>query len=221
MRFVILILLVQFTSNADAYEYYYVSTGSLNIREEPNSHSNVIGVLLIRDSVQMILLKEHGWSYILTKDGLDGYVSTKYLVKNKNEIATLNETHKNEKQDKSKGEAETSPTTILLLIAGFIFAMYMAFFRKKSSGGITSTTNSKAKPIFWFQCTRCGVTLRQNNTPSTLGCPSEKVHRWYKLAEVGNVNYQCKHCGTDIYSISMPSTLGCPSHEKVHRWYKL
>jgi hypothetical protein len=145
MKYLLILFLLLINSQAHAYEYYYVSTGSLNIRNGPSSKNEVIGNLSISDSVQVILLKEHGWSYILTEDGIDGYVSTKYLTKNKNEIGNINEAQKikEEKIDKEKGGYENFLEKYWFVILLGLYGIYKLFFRSNSSKSKSSSAQKR------------------------------------------------------------------------------
>jgi len=74
--------------------------------------------------------------------------------------------------------------------------------------------------MYWYQCKKCGTTIKNDSIPSYNGCPSAPLHDWQKLGEVGNTNYQCKKCGTIIQMDSMPFSGGCPAGS-IHDWRKL
>lgn len=74
--------------------------------------------------------------------------------------------------------------------------------------------------LSWYQCKKCGTTIKKDSTPSSSGCSAATFHQWTKLAEVGDTNYSCKKCGTVIQAKSTPSSSGCPS-ATFHQWTKL
>lgn len=72
----------------------------------------------------------------------------------------------------------------------------------------------------WYQCEECGITIKQEKTPSRSGCSKKSSHSWAKLGEVGDKNYSCKHCGTVVQTDSTPSRYGC-INSSSHLWSKL
>jgi len=74
--------------------------------------------------------------------------------------------------------------------------------------------------IYWFSCKKCGNAIKKDSSPSNSGCSKASSHDWYRLAEIGDVNYSCKKCGLIIQTKIYPSNSGC-SAASSHDWYRL
>jgi DNA-directed RNA polymerase subunit RPC12/RpoP len=74
--------------------------------------------------------------------------------------------------------------------------------------------------VYWFQCNKCSTLIKKDSTPNSSSCPAGSSHSWYRLGEVGDVNYQCKKCGATVQTKSTPNSSGCPDGSS-HSWTKL
>ena len=57
----------------------YVTSETLNIREEGNASANTVGVALRGDALTVTQTGSNGWGQVLTEDGLAGWVNLSYL----------------------------------------------------------------------------------------------------------------------------------------------
>ena len=137
-----LILLLTFTL-AFGQEYKYVNIGTLNIREGSGTEYEVVGKTHKGEKI-IILSDGNGWSKIKTENGIEGYVSSKYL--------TESEVEKNKtKEDNDDGWSE--------VLIGLGIIIYIGYRVKKRFSGIfgnssalssrntrTNPTTAKSKP---------------------------------------------------------------------------
>ncbi len=73
----------------------------------------------------------------------------------------------------------------------------------------------------WYNCSYCGLTIKQSNTPNQGKCSAQNSsHYWHRLGEAGDDNYECKDCGIVVQTQSKPQQGGCPKSVS-HYWKKL
>lgn len=73
---------------------------------------------------------------------------------------------------------------------------------------------------YWYQCTNCGIAVKNDSPPSAARCVKGATHNWHKLGEVGSTTFTCGKCETTIKTESIPDSDGCLSGG-LHSWYKL
>tara|TARA_B110000967_G_C18884171_1_gene562907 strand:+ start:2278 stop:2682 length:405 start_codon:yes stop_codon:yes gene_type:complete len=75
------------TLNAQSYKDYYVSSKVLNLRDAPNLKSNIVFKLKRYNNLRLIKNDSANWSKI-SYDGIQGYVSSKYIKQGKAIVTT-------------------------------------------------------------------------------------------------------------------------------------
>lgn len=71
-----------------------------------------------------------------------------------------------------------------------------------------------------YQCTKCGLLIQSEKTPSPFNCRAGGMHHWQDLGEVGPDTYQCKKCGLVVQSKKTPSPFNCAAGG-MHQWSKI
>ena len=71
-----------------------------------------------------------------------------------------------------------------------------------------------------YQCKKCGIVVRAEQAPSSLGCRKDGAHQWQELGNVGMENYHCMKCRVNVENQHQPSAKSCP-HGGDHQWNRL
>ena len=71
-----------------------------------------------------------------------------------------------------------------------------------------------------YICQHCNLLITNRRHPSSKGCPSNILHYWISLSEVGDIKYKCKNCGLTILSKETPSEKGCKINSS-HDWERI
>lgn len=78
-------------TNTNFNQTMHVTSNALNLRQQPNTDSNIVGKLKHYQDINKDTSKSDStWSYVRTKDNLKGYVSNKYIAKGDGNIAYIN-----------------------------------------------------------------------------------------------------------------------------------
>ncbi|MGI8437432.1 MAG: tetratricopeptide repeat protein [Chthoniobacterales bacterium] len=115
------------------------------------------------------------------------------------------------------------PRASLAVLGGlFVASAARAAAERNRGGGRASYAAEKpqGKIMNYYQCEKCGTTIKSGSTPSGQGCPKSFPHKWHKLGTVGSRSFQCSKCGTVVEIDSTPSGHGCPNGFP-HKWSKL
>ncbi|WP_060680856.1 SH3 domain-containing protein [Virgibacillus halodenitrificans] len=90
-----------------SFEKKYITVSSLNLRSDPNTQSDVLGVLMLNEEIQAADTNlDNGWIKVKTKSG-NGYVNSKYLSSEKKVITATAQKVKKKTTEKSANNKNT------------------------------------------------------------------------------------------------------------------
>ncbi|APC49421.1 SH3 domain-containing protein [Virgibacillus halodenitrificans] len=90
-----------------SFEKKYITVSSLNLRSDPNTQSDVLGVLMLNEEIQAADTNlDNGWVKVKTKSG-NGYVNSKYLSSEKKVITATAQKTKEKTTEKSANNKNT------------------------------------------------------------------------------------------------------------------
>lgn len=221
-KLITITLLFLITFQMFGQNFKFVNAERLNIREHAGKKYNIIEQAIKGDKVTII--SESGrWSQIETKNGVKGYVSTKYLSANN--------------EPKQWGKYDWVNVLIELLFLGWLGYKIISFFSRLFSKNLfssqrkyttrdTGVNNRNPKEILlrWYHCKNCNETIRSPNKPNVYHCSNTKarLHFWTDLGVLGDHAYNCRECGTTVYTKATPTLYHCSNTTaRLHRWTKL
>ncbi|MYL59766.1 SH3 domain-containing protein, partial [Virgibacillus halodenitrificans] len=90
-----------------SFKKKYITVSSLNLRSDPNTQSDVLGVLMLNEEIQAADTNlDNGWVKVKTKSG-NGYVNSKYLSSEKKIITAAAQKTKEKTTEKSANNKNT------------------------------------------------------------------------------------------------------------------
>lgn len=84
----LLFFTITFSVFSQKGESYYVNSGTLNLREEANTQSDIIEKLHQYDNIRVLESIENGNWFRIQFDGVQGYVSGKYVKRGRAVVET-------------------------------------------------------------------------------------------------------------------------------------
>lgn len=200
---------------ANSQTFRVVKSEGLNIRENANKESTLLGRLKRGDQV-LVISDTIGWVKIQTQNGLVGFVAGNYLEKSADNTVVS-----------ESSDGDTGLWIAIFIVFGiFLYAIYkIKKFFVDLFGGVTSKTTPKIKTqaiakITWWCCPDCMTLVKAAKQPSGIHCKVNGSHRWYKLGEFGERIFICQDCGIQVQTTKRPMDIYCTVNGS-HRWDEL
>lgn len=205
----IFLLIIVSVNNLECQETKFVSTQTLNVRENASKNSKILDKITYNDEVKVISTK-NDWSEIETKNGIKGFVFSELLTTTLNQDSTKN-------KETSWLIYAIAIITILFIITKLldVFISVSSFFERIFKGSKNNSKTEK-RPSIKYLCEYCGQKFSSVQSLSQMRChrhplgDSKGVHKLFEGGEKSK--YICKYCGISNTSLDYLTLRRCNSH---------